>query len=155
MRAATRTLSTSSAAPIVRNTSEYYHTWMCNTTDWQHGGRRRPKFAAGQNLLVIIYHDLGDQQPYHELGGNYRDVHNRQATERRLIRRPEKLGSEEVSSKSAPLLPEQDFSEDEPTITYREMDAEVRTPLQVLPKAVPVRLHGCSTRHLFLLFRPL
>ncbi len=116
---------------------------------------KKAKVVAGQNLLVNIYHDLGDQQPYHELGGNYRDVHNRQATERRLIRRLEKLGSEEVSSKSAPLLPEQDFSEDEPTITYREMDAEVRTPLQVLQKAVPVRLHSCRPRHLFLLFRPL
>ena len=71
---------------------------------------KKAKVAAGQNLLVIIYHDLGDQQPYHELGGNYRDVYNRQATERRLIRRLEKLGSEEVSSKSAPLLPVQDFS---------------------------------------------
>ena len=77
------------------------------------------------------------------------------ATERRLILWLEILEYEEVSSKSAPLLPEQDFSEDEPTMTYCEMDAEVSTPLPVLPKAVPVRLHGCRPSHMFLLFRPL
>ena len=50
---------------------------------------------------MIIYHVLQDQKPYTELGGNYFDERNRQATERRLVRRLEKLGYE-VSLKSAP-----------------------------------------------------
>ncbi len=57
--------------------------------------------TVGHTILVIIYHVLQDQKPYTELGGNYFDERNRQATERRLVRRLEKLGYE-VSLKSAP-----------------------------------------------------
>jgi len=42
--------------------------------------------------LVIIYHVLDQQVSYEELGGNYFDERERQATEKRLVRRLEKLG---------------------------------------------------------------
>jgi transposase len=65
------------------------------------GGAKKAMVAVGHTILVIIYHVLLDQQPYSELGGNYFDERDRQATERRLVRRLEKLGYE-VSLKSAP-----------------------------------------------------
>ncbi len=57
--------------------------------------------AVGHSILVIIYHILRDQKAYSELGGNYFDERNRQATERRLVRRLEKLGYQ-VSLESTP-----------------------------------------------------
>ncbi len=65
------------------------------------GGAKKAMVAVGHTILVIIYHVLRDQQPYTELGGNYFDERDRQATERRLVRRLEKLGYE-VSLKSTP-----------------------------------------------------
>jgi len=43
-------------------------------------------------LLVIIYHILSEHTSYQDLGGNYFDERDRQATEKRLVRRLEKLG---------------------------------------------------------------
>ncbi len=57
--------------------------------------------AVGHSILVLIYHVLRDQKAYSELGGNYFDERNRQATERRLVRRLEKLGYQ-VSLESTP-----------------------------------------------------
>lgn len=48
--------------------------------------------AVGHSLLVMIYHMLSEHVSYIELGGNYFDEHDRQATEKRLVRRLEKLG---------------------------------------------------------------
>lgn len=48
--------------------------------------------AVGHAILVIIYHMLWEHAPYTDLGGNYFDEHDRQATEKRLVRRLEKLG---------------------------------------------------------------
>jgi transposase len=42
--------------------------------------------------LVMIYHMLAEHVPYTELGESYFDEHDRQATEKRLVRRLEKLG---------------------------------------------------------------
>ena len=64
------------------------------------GGQKKAMVAVGHSILIIIYHVLRDQLPYNELGGNYFDERNGQATERRLVRRLEKLGYE-VSVKSA------------------------------------------------------
>ena len=47
--------------------------------------------AVGHSLLVMIYHMLSEQVSYIELGGNYSDEPDQQATEKRLIRRLEKL----------------------------------------------------------------
>lgn len=40
----------------------------------------------------MIYHMLSEHTSYNELGGNYFDERDRQATEKRLVRRLEKLG---------------------------------------------------------------
>jgi transposase len=55
-------------------------------------GAKIAMIAVGHTLLVIIYHMLSEHVPYTELGGNYFDEHDRQATEKRLVRRLEKLG---------------------------------------------------------------
>jgi transposase len=55
-------------------------------------GAKQAAIALGHTLLVICYHVLARQVCYEELGGNYLDEHDRQATEKRLVRRLEKLG---------------------------------------------------------------
>jgi len=50
--------------------------------------------AVGHSILVIIYHLLQDQKGYEDLGGNYFDERGRQAIEKRLVHRLEKLGYE-------------------------------------------------------------
>lgn len=44
------------------------------------------------SILVIIYHLLSDQVCYQELGGNFFDERDRQAVEKRLVRRLQRLG---------------------------------------------------------------
>lgn len=48
--------------------------------------------AVGHSILVIIYHLLRERTEYHDLGPHYFDTHDRQAVERRLVRRLEGLG---------------------------------------------------------------
>lgn len=63
-------------------------------------GAKKATIAVGHAILVMIYHLLDRHVTYQELGGNYFDEHERQAVEKRLIRRLEKLGYE-VSLQSA------------------------------------------------------
>ena len=58
------------------------------------GGPKKAIMTVGHSILVIIYYVLRDQKVYNELGGNYFDERNRQAIEKRLVRRLEKLGYE-------------------------------------------------------------
>jgi transposase len=55
-------------------------------------GTKIAMIAVGHSLLVMIYHMLCEHVSYTELGGNYFDEQDRQATEKRLVRRLEKLG---------------------------------------------------------------
>jgi transposase len=55
-------------------------------------GGKKATIAVGHTLLVIIYHVLADERDYEELGGNYFDEWDRQAVQKRLVRRLEKLG---------------------------------------------------------------
>lgn len=55
-------------------------------------GAKIAMIAVGHAILVIIYHMLSEHTSYTDLGGNYFDEHDRQATEKRLVRRLEKLG---------------------------------------------------------------
>ena len=48
--------------------------------------------AVGHAILVAIYYMLSRNLSYQEVGGNYFDEHDRQAVEKRLVRRLEKLG---------------------------------------------------------------
>ncbi len=48
--------------------------------------------AVGHAILGIIYHVLARKEPYQDLGANYFDERDRQAVQRRLVRRLEQLG---------------------------------------------------------------
>jgi transposase len=50
-------------------------------------GRPKALVAVGQSILVMVYHILRRGEPYQELGGNSFDERDRQAVERRLVRR--------------------------------------------------------------------
>ncbi len=76
------------AAARTKNTylSAQYHRLV--------GRRGKPKalVALGHTLLVIVYYLLLREEEYQELGGNYFDERDRQAVEKRLVRRLENLG---------------------------------------------------------------
>jgi transposase len=55
-------------------------------------GHKRALIAVAHSLLVIIYHLLRDGTPYKDLGANYFDERERDATVRRTVRRLERLG---------------------------------------------------------------
>ena len=57
-------------------------------------GGKKATIAVGHTSLVIIYQLLSQDKDYEELGGNYFDVWDRQAVQKRLVRRLEKLGYE-------------------------------------------------------------
>jgi hypothetical protein len=55
-------------------------------------GAKRAAVAVGHSILIIFYHMMTTEEPYHEKGVGY--FHSRDAGkgERQLIRRLEKLG---------------------------------------------------------------
>ena len=55
-------------------------------------GKKRAAVAVGHTILVIAYHLLEHSCSYEELGSDYFDKRDRQAVERRLVRRLEGLG---------------------------------------------------------------
>jgi transposase len=55
-------------------------------------GTKKAEVALAHTILIIAYHVLTRKEPYRDLGPNYFDEHDRQAVERRLVRRLEKLG---------------------------------------------------------------
>jgi transposase len=55
-------------------------------------GKKKAIIAVGHSILVIIYHLLDQRVSYKELGGNFFDERDRQATQKRLVRRLEQLG---------------------------------------------------------------
>lgn len=55
-------------------------------------GKKKALIAVAHSILVIIYHVLTEDVDYRELGGNYFDERDRQAVEKRLVRRLEQLG---------------------------------------------------------------
>ena len=66
-------------------------------------GAKRAIVAVAHSILVIIYHLLTRQEPYHDLGGNYFDERKREFVANRLVHRLEKLGYEvALGSKRAP-----------------------------------------------------
>jgi len=65
-------------------------------------GSKRAAVAVAHTILVIAYHLLTRQQEYRDLGFNYYDELDRNAVQRRLVRRLEALGLE-VSLQPTPL----------------------------------------------------
>lgn len=55
-------------------------------------GKKKAMIAVGHSILVIIYHLLEKRVSYEELGDNFFDERDRQATQKRLVQRLEKLG---------------------------------------------------------------
>jgi hypothetical protein len=55
-------------------------------------GKGRAVTAVCHSVLVAIYHMLTRREPYHELGAQYFDEHQRDHVERRLVRCLERLG---------------------------------------------------------------
>jgi transposase len=76
------------AAAHTKNTylAAFYHRIKAR------GGAKQAVVAVGHKILVVIYHMLDRRQEYQELGSNYFDEHEKQALEKRLVRRLEKLG---------------------------------------------------------------
>lgn len=59
-------------------------------------GRKKAVIAVAHAILVICYYLLTRQEPYQDLGANYFDERERQAVERRLVKRLQRLGYEVV-----------------------------------------------------------
>jgi transposase len=65
-------------------------------------GGKKATIAVGHTLLVIGYHVLADEKAYQELGGNYFDEQDRQAVQKRLVHRLEKLEYEVTLAPTSP-----------------------------------------------------
>ncbi|WP_040442285.1 transposase [Ktedonobacter racemifer] len=65
-------------------------------------GGKKATIAIWHTLLVMIYHILSEDEDYEELGGNYFDEWDRQAVQKRLVRRLEKLGYEVTLEPTSP-----------------------------------------------------
>ena len=57
-------------------------------------GKKRAAVAVGHSILVITYNMIKHGTTYSDLGGNYFDLRDRQALERRLVNRLKALGYE-------------------------------------------------------------
>ena len=55
-------------------------------------GKGRAVIAVGHSVLVAISYMLTKKEPYHELGAQYFDEHQRDHVQRRLVHRLERLG---------------------------------------------------------------
>lgn len=55
-------------------------------------GAKKAALAVAHSILVIIYHILRDQRTYQDLGGNYFDERDRQAVQKLLVKRLERMG---------------------------------------------------------------
>jgi transposase len=65
-------------------------------------GGKKATIAVGHTLLVILYHLLSEEKDYQDLGGNYFDEWDRQAIQKQLVRRLEKLGYEVTLTSTSP-----------------------------------------------------
>jgi len=57
-----------------------------------HRGKKKALVAVGHSILIISYHLLTRRQEYSDLGANYFDERDRNAVQRRCVKRLEKLG---------------------------------------------------------------
>jgi hypothetical protein len=73
-------------------------------------GTQKALVAVGHALVVIISHILSRTEAYQDVGANDFDERDRQAVQRRLVRRLEQLGYQ-VTVQSPPTPTEATFSE--------------------------------------------
>lgn len=55
-------------------------------------GKNKATIAVAHSILVIVYHMLDRKEDYRDLGPNYFDMRNKEAVQRRLVRRLRDLG---------------------------------------------------------------
>jgi transposase len=55
-------------------------------------GKKKAAVAVAHSILVIIYHVLRDRSTYQDLGSSYFDERDRQAVQKQLVRRLERMG---------------------------------------------------------------
>jgi len=67
-------------------------------------GGKKATSAVAHSLLVMISHLLSRDQDYQELGGNDFEELDRQAVQKRLVRRLERLGYEVSLASPVPAL---------------------------------------------------
>ena len=67
-------------------------------------GKKRAIMAVAHSILVIAYHLIQDQEPYHDLGGNYFDERSPEATAKRLVKRLERMGYQVSLQSQATVL---------------------------------------------------
>ncbi|HEY7127669.1 MAG TPA: IS110 family transposase [Ktedonobacterales bacterium] len=79
------------AAHAATHSKDCYLTAQYQRLATRRGGKKAT-IAVGHTLLIIIYHLLAEDRDYQELGGNYFDEWDRQAIQKQLVRRLEKLG---------------------------------------------------------------
>jgi transposase len=89
------------AAHAASRTKECYLSAQYHRLVVRRGGRKAT-IAVGHSLLVIVYHVLADEKDYQELGGNFFDEWDRQAVQKRLVHRLEKLGYEVTLTPTSP-----------------------------------------------------
>ena len=67
-------------------------------------GKKRAILAVAHSILVIAYHMIQQQEPYHDLGSDYFDKRRPEVTANRLLKRLEQLGFH-VDVRQAPIAP--------------------------------------------------
>jgi transposase len=67
-------------------------------------GKKRAILAVAHSILVIAYHMIQQQEPYHDLGSDYFDKRRPEVTAKRLLKRLEQLGFQ-VDVRQAPIAP--------------------------------------------------
>ena len=55
-------------------------------------GKKKAIIAVAHSILIIAYHMIQDKEPYRDLGSDFFDKRNLQATTKRMVRRLEHLG---------------------------------------------------------------
>jgi transposase len=65
-------------------------------------GKKKAAVAVGHTILVIVYHMLRRGTEYQELGPRWFDERDREAVERRLVRRLEALGNKVTLERNEP-----------------------------------------------------
>ena len=68
-------------------------------------GKQRAIVATGHSVLVSIYHMLREERDYSDLGATFFDERDRQAVQRRLVRRLEQLGLKVTLEPTPPPVP--------------------------------------------------
>jgi transposase len=66
-------------------------------------GKKKAIMAVAHSILIIAYCLIQNHEPYHDLGRNYYDRRNPQATAKRLVQRLQQLGYQVNVSQPMPV----------------------------------------------------